>query len=69
MKPNFSEMSLAELRAYVKEHRSDDEAIHELFVNRRNPNAKQYPPPLGEESIRIMEQAFQEKLGLPQHGE
>lgn len=41
MKHNFSEMSLAELRAYVKEHRNDDEAIHELFVNRRNPNAKQ----------------------------
>lgn len=36
-------MTLTELRAYVKEHRTDDEAIHELFVNRRNPNAPKYP--------------------------
>ncbi len=43
MKPNFSKMTLTELRAYVKEHRTDDEAIHELFVNRRNPNAPKYP--------------------------
>jgi len=43
MKPNFKEMSREELIAYVKEHRTDDEAIHELFVNRRNPNAKVYP--------------------------
>ena len=68
MKSNFSKMSLVELRAYVKKHRNDDEAIHELFVNRRNPNAKQYPPPLNEEGMRIMKQAFQEKLGLPQQG-
>lgn len=40
---DFSRMTLAELRAYVKAHRTDDEAIHELFVNRRNPNAKVYP--------------------------
>lgn len=43
MKPDFTEMTLAELRAYVKKHRTDDEAIYELFVNRRAPNAKVYP--------------------------
>lgn len=52
MKPNYSQMSLTELRAYVKEHRNDDEALQELFVNRRNPNAKQYSPLLTEEEIR-----------------
>lgn len=43
MKQNFKEMSFSELRAYIVEHREDEEAIHELFVNRRNPNAKVYP--------------------------
>lgn len=62
MKPNFEQMSFSELRAYIVAHRDDKEAIHELFVKRRNPNAKQYPPPLNEESIKIMEEAFREKL-------
>ena len=69
MKPDFKQMTRAELKAYIVAHREDDEAIHELFVNRRNPNAKQYPPPLDEEGIRIMEEAFREKLGLPRHPE
>lgn len=42
MKPDFTGMTLAELRAYVKKHRTDN-AIYELFVNRRAPNAKVYP--------------------------
>ena len=36
MKPNFDEMSKAELKAYVLSHRGDDEAIRVLF-SRRNP--------------------------------
>jgi hypothetical protein len=36
MKPNFDEMSKAELKAYVLSHRDDDEAIRVLF-SRRNP--------------------------------
>lgn len=63
MKLDFKSMSLAELRDYVKKHRNDDEAIHELFVNRRNPDAKQYPPPLDEESIKVMEEALRRKVG------
>lgn len=64
MKPNFSEMSLSQLRAYIKEHRTDDEAIRELFVNRRSPDdtATWYPPPLDEEGMRIMEEAFRQKI-------
>lgn len=67
MKPNFKSMSLAELRDYVKQHRTDDDAIHELFVNRRNPNAKQYPAPLDGESIKIMEEAIKRKINEQQH--
>jgi len=67
MKPNFKEMSKEELIAYIKEHRTDSEAICELFVNRRSPDetATWYPAPLNEEGVRIMEEAFREKLGLP----
>ncbi len=60
-RPNFKEMSRAELRAYVVATH-DQEAIEELFVNRRNPNAKKYPPPLDEEGIRIMEEAIRQKV-------
>lgn len=62
MKPDFKAMPPAELRDYVKEHRNDDEAIYELFVNRRNPNAKKYPAPLDEAGIKIMEEAFRRKI-------
>lgn len=51
MKPNFKEMSFSELRAYIVANRNDDEAIHELFFNRRNPNAKRYSADLTEEEI------------------
>jgi len=43
MKPDFNAMSRAELLAYLKEHRTDDEA---WGILERNPNAKQYPAPL-----------------------
>lgn len=64
MQPNFSQMSLSELQSYVKEHRTDDEAIRELFVNRRSPDEKAtwYPAPLDDEGIRIMEEAFRQKI-------
>jgi len=66
MKPNFDEMSKAELKAYVLSHRDDDEAIRVLF-SRRNPpdsEATWYGPmctPEGvpiEENIRIAEEAI-----------
>ena len=39
MKLNFDDMSKAELRAYVLQHRDDLDAIEALF-NRRNPNSE-----------------------------
>jgi hypothetical protein len=63
MKPNFNSMSRAELLDYIKQNRTDDEAWG-IFLDRRNPNAKKYPAPLDENSIKIMEEAFREKLHL-----
>ena len=69
MKPNFDEMSKAELKAYILSHRDDDEAICVLF-NRRNPpdsEATWYGPmqtPEGvpiEENIRIAEEAIRQR--------
>ncbi len=69
MKPNFDEMSKAELKAYILSHRDDDEAICVLF-NRRNPpdsEATWYGPmhtPEGlpiEENIRIAEDAIRQQ--------
>lgn len=68
MKPNFNEMNTPDLRAYVLEHRHDDEAIRILFSRRSNGmHVIQYPPictPEGEpieENIRIMEEAIRKR--------
>lgn len=61
--PGFSQMSSSELKRYPIRHRNDEEAWEE-FTSRPTPNSKQYPPPLNEEGIRIMEQALRERLGL-----
>ena len=61
-KPNFKQMTKGELKSYVLAHREDEEAIHELFITRSNPNAKLYPAPLDEESIRIGEEAIRQKI-------
>ncbi len=44
-KPDFTQMTRKELKVYIRQHPTDDEAIRELFVNRRSPNAKTYPFP------------------------
>ncbi len=44
-KPNFNQMSRKELKAYIRQHPTDEDAIKELFVNRRSPNAKTFPFP------------------------
>jgi hypothetical protein len=41
MKPNFETMNKAQLRAYVLEHREDQEALRAL-MSRRDPNGVQY---------------------------
>jgi hypothetical protein len=63
MKPNFEQMSRAELKAYVLAHRDDDQAF-QVLLKRRNPDdtATWYPPPLDEEGVRIMEEAFRKKI-------
>lgn len=44
-KPDFTQMSRKELKGYIRQHPTDDNAIRELFVNRRSPDAKLYPFP------------------------
>lgn len=66
MKPNFEEMSVPELRAYVLAHRDDIEAIRALFYH---PTLKwKTMPPLVtqddlpiEENIRIAEEAIRQR--------
>jgi len=70
MKPNFEEMSKAELKAYVLSHRDDDEAIRVFFGRRTPPDSEAtwYGPmctPEGlpiEENIRIAEEAIRQKV-------
>lgn len=64
-KPNFKEMSRAELKTYVTAHRDDDEAwdaFFEKLSTERSPDTKWYPAPLDEESIRIGEEAMRQKI-------
>jgi hypothetical protein len=52
-KQNFNQMTRKELKKYVLSHPNDDEAIRELFIKRRSPNAKIYPFPyeMSEEEV------------------
>ena len=62
MKPDFSSMTLQELRAYVLTHREDDEAI-EALIKRGNPNSPKYPFPQTDEDLQKMAEILQKKLG------
>jgi hypothetical protein len=44
-KPDFTTMTRKELKTYIRQNPTDDEAIRELFINRRMDNAKTYPYP------------------------
>lgn len=67
MKPNFEEMSVPDLRAYVLEHRDDIEAIRALFYH---PSLKwRTMPPLAtkdgvpiEENIRLSKEAIKQRI-------
>ncbi len=69
MKPNFDQMSKAELKAYVLSHRDDDEAIRALFSRRNPPDSEAtwyglMCTPEGvpiEENIRIAEEAIRQR--------
>ncbi len=67
MKPNFEEMSIPDLRAYVLKHRDDIEAIRALFYH---PSLKwKTMPPMFtqegvpiEENIQIAEEAIRQRV-------
>ena len=42
---DFTQMTRKALKAYIRQHPTNEEAIRELFINRRHPNAKVYPFP------------------------
>jgi hypothetical protein len=68
MKPNFEEMSVPQLRAYVLEHREDDEAIRVLFHHPSLEHKWKTMPPLyengkpNEENIRLAEEVFRKAI-------
>ncbi|NJO93277.1 MAG: hypothetical protein HC820_00960 [Hydrococcus sp. RM1_1_31] len=59
-KPNFTTMNRKELKAYIRTHPTDSDAIRELFVNRRRPDAKTYPFPY-DMSKQELEEIFRKK--------
>jgi hypothetical protein len=59
MKPNFKEMSRNELKKYIISHPTDDEAIRELFINRRKSNPVRYPFSLSDQE---MEEVLRRKI-------
>ncbi len=61
MKPNFEQIDRKKLKKYILAHPTDDEAIRELFINRRNPNAQVYPYPC-DLPYEEIEAIFKEKL-------
>lgn len=64
MKPDFKKMSRQELRQYILAHREDEEAIEELFVNRRSLDAIRFPYPyeLSPEERKAIELSFQKLI-------
>ncbi len=63
-KQNFEKMTKAELLAYVKVNRTDEEAVRELFSDRRNPNRTVYPSLVNsnEDEIKQIENELSQKL-------
>jgi hypothetical protein len=69
MKPDFSEMTVPELRAYVLSHRDDLEAIRALFYHPSLVDKYQTMPRMFnsdgtpiEENIRFAEETFRRSL-------
>lgn len=65
MTPNLSQMTNAELKRYLSEHRNDPDAFQaalEVLVHRRNPaNRQPYPFNL-DNPVQEIEALFREKL-------
>jgi hypothetical protein len=67
MKPDFKTMQISDLRAYVLQHRDDDEAFYTL-MDRSNKHASlSYPCPDTPENLQMMKQAIREKLSDRYH--
>lgn len=64
MKPDFDTMSIAELRAYLLLHRTDEEAFYKLAdrLEMINEDSELYPMPDTSKNIAIMEAAIQEHV-------
>ena len=60
-KPEYSQMTRQELRAYILTHREDDDAI-EALINLGNPDAPTYPFPQTEADVRAMADILKQKL-------
>jgi len=61
MKPDFDTMSIAQLRAYLLSHRTDNEAFYKLAdrLEVASDDTDLYPIPDNPENIAIMEAAIQ----------
>lgn len=59
MKPNFQEMSRNELKKYIISHPTDDDAIRELFINRRKSDNVRYSFSLSDQE---MEEVLRRKI-------
>lgn len=46
VKPDFATMTIIELRAYILEHRDDEEALHAYLdkLHAKNPSSRVYRP-------------------------
>ncbi|BAY21282.1 hypothetical protein NIES2100_10320 [Calothrix sp. NIES-2100] len=64
MKPDFDNMSIAQLRAYLLSHRNDDEAFYKLAdrLAENSDDSDLYPIPDTPENIAIMETAIREHV-------
>ncbi|MBN3949117.1 MULTISPECIES: DUF6887 family protein [unclassified Nostoc] len=51
--PNFQQMPLEQLRAYILEHRNDDEAFHVYIDRRRAQSPKQVPMTIEEAEAEL----------------
>ncbi|MGV0028359.1 DUF6887 family protein [Phormidesmis priestleyi] len=69
MMQNFDQMTNAELKRYISEHRNNEEAFSaalQVLMSRRDPNAPSYPSPFSfADPDREVEAIFREEFDLP----
>ncbi|MCC5636785.1 hypothetical protein LC593_13105 [Nostoc sp. CHAB 5844] len=62
-KPDFKTMTRKELKRYILSHPTDNEAIRELFITRKNPNTQTFPYPYDMPDKEV-EAIFKSKLNM-----